>query len=276
MVVSTRLNELPKSAWRTMIFWTALTISLSVVVSVVVSIVLLDVISQGINGPGLVTAVVMPIILGTPIMFYMQLRHQQLKLANAKLDVLASVDWLTETLNRRAFTANASALLQAGADHLGTLLVVDADRFKTINDQYGHEAGDEALQLLAKAIQAAVRSHDLVGRLGGEEFGVFLRDADYETALAAAERIRDAVTRIEFCPAGQAHPLSVSIGGATALDRSRFGELFRTADQQLYGAKAAGRNRIELIRMPRSIDTPANTNRPSQIDKIADKRLQGP
>ena len=271
--MSSRLKDLPRSAWEQIFLWTAITISLCVVASVGISIVLLNVISQGINGPGMVTAIVMPIIMGTPIMFYMQLRHQQLKLANRKLDILASTDWLTDTLNRRAFTDGASALLAPGANHQGTLLVVDADHFKAVNDQFGHEAGDEALQLLAKTIQASVRTHDLVGRLGGEEFGVFLLDADYDTAMAAAERIRKAVAAIPFAPAGRAHQLSVSIGGATARDRNRFAELFRVADQQLYGAKSAGRNRIELVRMPPSIDAPANTNHSVRIDKTAEAPL---
>ena len=156
--MSSRLKDLPRSAWEQIFLWTAITISLCVVASVGISIVLLNVISQGINGPGMVTAIVMPIIMGTPIMFYMQLRHQQLKLANRKLDILASTDWLTDTLNRRAFTDGASALLAPGANHQGTLLVVDADHFKAVNDQFGHEAGDEALQLLAKTIQASVRT----------------------------------------------------------------------------------------------------------------------
>ena len=267
--MSIRVSELPRSAWRSVTLWTALVIGLSVLASDVVSIILLDTLADGINGPGLLAATVLPIMLGGPMMFYQALRHQQLKLANARLDILASTDWLTDTLNRRAFTANASALLEPGVDRAGTLLIVDADRFKAINDQFGHNAGDEALQLLATAIQAAVRNHDLVGRLGGEEFGVFLLDADYDTARIAAERIHDAVAQIDFAPAGKRCPLSVSIGGATMIDRSCFAELFRVADQQLYGAKSAGRNRIELVRMPPSIDIPANTNLSNRIDKTA-------
>ena len=267
-----RLRDLPKSAWQRVIFWTALVTGISVIASNAVSILLLDTLANGINGAGLLAATVLPIMLGGPMMFYQALRHQQLKLANARLDVLASTDWLTNTLNRRAFTDNASALLALGTV-CGTLLVVDADHFKAVNDQFGHEAGDEALQLLARTIQASVRSSDLVGRLGGEEFGVFLVDADYDQAQVAAERIRDAVARIAFAPAGASCPLSVSIGGATARDRSRFAELFRVADQQLYGAKANGRNRIELVRMPPSIEAPANANHLVRIDKTAEAPL---
>jgi len=267
--MSTRVHELSQQAWRQGVFWTVTIISVCVLVSVAISCVLLDVISEGINGPGLVTAIVMPIILGGPIMFYMQLRHQQLKLANLKLDILASTDWLTDTLNRRAFTKGASALLAEGSDHRGALLVIDVDRFKSVNDQFGHEAGDEALQLLARTILASVRTGDLVGRIGGEEFGVFLPGADYDIARVASERIRLAVAALRFAPGGVDHALSVSIGGVTAANGSRFSDLFRIADQQLYDAKLSGRNRVELVRLSGAMCTPANGNAPGRIDKTA-------
>jgi diguanylate cyclase len=267
--MSARIRDLPKSAWRQVVVSTAIITALSVIASALISTLLLDTLSQGINVTGLLAAIILPIVLGGPIMFYQALRHQQLKHANAQLDVLASTDWLTDCLNRRAFTAGASALLDAAAGHSGTLLVIDVDHFKLINDRFGHDVGDEALQCLATTIANTIRQDDLVGRLGGEEFGVFLVDANYDEAHTAAERIRDAVAGLRFSPGGVVHPLSVSIGGATMIDRSKFADLFRAADQQLYGAKTAGRNRIALVRMPASIDTPANTNRPAPIDKTA-------
>jgi diguanylate cyclase (GGDEF)-like protein len=267
--MSARIRDLPKSAWRRAVVSTVIVVGLSVIASDLISTLLLDALSQGINLMGLLAATLLPIVLGGPMMFYQALRHQQLKLANAQLDILASTDWLTDCLNRRAFTAGASALLDPAAGHTGTLLVIDADHFKLVNDRFGHEAGDEALQCLATAIAATVRSNDLVGRLGGEEFGVFVVDADYDAALAVAERIRDAVGALRFAPGGVFHPLSVSIGGASLIDHSRFADLFRAADQQLYGAKAAGRNRIAMVRMPASMDAPANSNRPPAIDKTA-------
>lgn len=266
-------RDLPPAAARRVVFWTALITALSVAASDLLSIGILDLLGNGINLAGLVAATVLPIVLGGPVMFYQALRHQQLRVANARLDILASTDWLTDCLNRRAFTDRSSTLLDPASGHGGTLLVVDADHFKHVNDRFGHEAGDAALQLLATTIRSAVRQGDLVGRLGGEEFGVFLVDADYETATLVAERIRTKVAAIAFSPDGDRHPLSVSIGGVTAGNRARFTELFRLADQQLYGAKDGGRNRIELARMPRSIEAPANLNRPVAIDKTAEGAL---
>ena len=270
--MTTRL-KLPRAAWKSIVLWTALVVIATVPISILLSNLVLAFLGREMDPSGVVLATVMPIIMSTPAMFYITLHHQRLKYAMDELDVLASTDWLTATLNRRAFTASASALLEPGDGHLGTLLVVDADNFKTVNDRFGHEAGDDALKLMVHAIKANIRAGDLVGRLGGEEFGVFLVDADYDTAMLAAERIRAAVAGVSFAPGGVNHPLSVSIGGATAIDRSRFGELFRIADQQLYGAKASGRNRIELARLPPSIDTPANGNDPASIDKTADTPL---
>jgi diguanylate cyclase (GGDEF)-like protein len=127
------------------------------------------------------------------------------------------------------------------------LLFVDADDFKSVIDRFGHEAGDDALQLIASAIRQAVRSTDLVGRLGGEEFGVFLTDSDTATADHVAERIRRSVSAIAFAPGGTPCPLSVSIGGATFVTHAPFGDLYRLADQHLYEAKKTGRDRVAMM-----------------------------
>lgn len=199
-------------------------------------------VGQGLNLPGLAAAMILPIVLGGPMVFYHLMRHQQLKLANQKLHELASTDWLTACLNRRAFTHEVT-------DHLrdigeGAFLVIDADHFKVINDHYGHDRGDEVLQLMAATIKANLREGDLVGRIGGEEFGVYLKGANLQSAQIVAERIRRAIERATFMPDGAAHPLSVSVGGAFYDTPISFSDLFRIADQTLYGAKQSGRNRV--------------------------------
>src|SRR5690606_27358019 len=112
----------------------------------------------------------------------------------------ASTDWLTTCLNRRAFTHLVSDHLEE--TEVGAFLVIDADHFKFINDHFGHDRGDEALQLMADTIMASVREGDIVGRIGGEEFGVFLPDAGPETARQFGERIRRAVADAPFAPEG--------------------------------------------------------------------------
>jgi diguanylate cyclase len=244
------IKDLPKAAWVAIFRWSAILMAVSITASVVVSQVIMSTLSQGLNGPGLAAAVVLPLLLGGPTSFWHLVRLQQLKLANEKLHVLASTDWLTACLNRRAFTDAVTAELETPRDDPdaieGAFLVIDADNFTMINDRYGHDRGDEALQLMARIIKSKVRDGDLVARMGGEEFGVFLKGAGFETAGLVAERIRNAIRSAAFSPDGSAHPLSVSVGGAVFEGVIGFTELFRVADQMLYGAKQAGRNRVEI------------------------------
>jgi diguanylate cyclase len=246
------LKELPRAAWLAVFRWTFAVGLVSVAVSVAVSYAILSTLSQGLNGPGLMAAILLPLLLGGPMTFWHLVRLQQLRLANQKLQVLASTDWLTACLNRRAFTNLVSDHLnlaqEADRPPCGALLVIDADHFKAVNDHYGHDRGDEALLLMAKIIRSKVREGDLVARIGGEEFGVFLQDADRETAGLIAERLRRGVNAASFAPEGTAHALSISIGGAVVANTISFTELFRIADQNLYRAKQSGRNRVEMGR----------------------------
>ncbi len=245
------IKELPAAAWATVFRWTGILTAISASVSVLASQAILSTLSHGLGGPGLAAAALMPVLLGGPITFWHLVRMQQLKLANEKLQVLASTDWLTACLNRRAFTHAVSSQLGT-ADNAcvvsrGALLVIDADHFKIVNDVFGHDRGDEALQLMAEVIRSKVPDGALVCRMGGEEFGVFLEDATRETATLIGERIRRGINTATFAPDGMAHPLSVSIGAAV-FEGSEIGfsELFRVADQHLYAAKQAGRNRAEI------------------------------
>jgi diguanylate cyclase (GGDEF)-like protein len=124
------------------------------------------------------------------------------------------------------------------------LLLVDVDHFKRINDVHGHEVGDDALKLLATTLQGALRSEDLFGRLGGEEFVAVLPESDESAAAASAERLRRAVEDCAFSVRGQAHPLRVSIGVAVMQSGDDFAALLRRADLAMYAAKRAGRNRV--------------------------------
>lgn len=240
-----KLGELPPAGWLKVWRGTIVVSLVAAMLSVAVSEGIMLVISQGMNIEGCIAAFLLPLLLGSPMVFYQLLRSEQLRVANQKLEVLASTDWLTTCLNRRAFTGMVNAHLDSDAE-AGALLVIDADHFKQINDRYGHERGDEVLQLLAETIRANVRDGDLVGRIGGEEFAVLLKGAGLDTAQQVAERIRRAINalHLHFEPAEA--PLSVSIGGASFDAAIGFAELFRAADQRLYGAKHSGRNRIDI------------------------------
>lgn len=186
----------------------------------------------------------LPILFCVPVLLFFTMKLRELAIAQHQLAILASTDSLTQVLNRLAFSTLVNAHLDAAA--AGALLIIDADNFKAINDRYGHDRGDEALVTIAHAITAALPAPGLVGRLGGEEFGVFLPGAGEEQARHAAERIRGGVDAAEFIPDGTPHDLSVSIGGAVFDQRLAHAELFRRADQQLYAAKRKGRNCVAI------------------------------
>jgi two-component system, cell cycle response regulator len=150
-------------------------------------------------------------------------------------------DPLTRLHNRRFILSQLGALVSAARRHGRPLSVaaVDLDGFKAINDERGHAAGDQVLIAVARALRAALRAEDGVGRLGGEEFLVLLPDADPNAAEHAAERLREAVAALP--PPAR---VTTSVGWATLADDESPDELVRRADDALYAAKAAGRNRV--------------------------------
>lgn len=192
----------------------------------------------------------LPLGLAAPLIYYFMHKLRELAIAHEQLQIYASTDSLTKVLNRGAFVTLVDAYLtevrNAERDIKGALLIVDADNFKSVNDRFGHDRGDEALRLIAGAIKSVLRNVDLVGRIGGEEFAVFLPGTSPISAEAVAERIRINVSRADFAPMGPNEHLTVSIGGA-AFDRQLpYNELFRVADQQLYRSKQNGRNRVSV------------------------------
>jgi diguanylate cyclase (GGDEF)-like protein len=248
------IGTLPRRAWAQVIRGSAAITLASAVASVAIAYCFLTVFSDGLPPIGAAIAFIAPLALAGPSSFFQLLRNEQLRLANKRLEQLASVDWLTDCLNRRAFTSRVADLRRLPGSGGGAFLIIDADHFKAINDRFGHERGDEVLQLLAGDIKAAVRRADVVGRIGGEEFGVFLPGVGLATATEIAERIRRrAAGRVLVAPDGDAH-LSVSIGGAVFDAAATFTELFRAADQRLYLAKGSGRDLVRLTELPAADD----------------------
>ena len=198
--------------------------------------------------------VLLPIALAGPMLSFLMAKLRELAIAKHDLTILASTDSLTQVLNRGAFTLVVDSYLEkvraAQFSKEGALLVVDVDHFKTINDRFGHDSGDAALRLIARSIRASVRDIDLVGRIGGEEFGVFLPGSNEADATTVAERIRASIGEVDFRPGGIPELLSVSVGGASFVRPVAFEELFHHADQRLYAAKAQGRNRVQMTEMP--------------------------
>ncbi len=153
-------------------------------------------------------------------------------------------DALTGLYDRGRFDREGPrALREADAIRPMSLLVIDVDHFKSINDQYGHAVGDEALRQIARELDAATRADDRVYRYGGEEFIVLCEGLPHAAAVLAAERLRLGISSLSIV--GVAGPITVSIGVATAPgDGADIRSLFAAADQRLYAAKADGRDRV--------------------------------
>ena len=164
--------------------------------------------------------------------------------AARELERLAERDGLTDVFNRRAWLQRAETELAISAryGHPFTVLMIDLDHFKQINDSMGHEAGDKALQFVAKALQTAIRPGDLVGRYGGEEFCVLINHGDIEATFAFDRRLRGHLAARATQELGFALSYSGGIAMRSSADDTLSG-LLRDADAMLYSAKAQGRAR---------------------------------
>ncbi len=171
------------------------------------------------------------------------------KIVEQELQRLATTDGLTGVLNRRAFTSEADnlAALAQRLGHPVSLMILDADKFKSINDTYGHPVGDIVLKKLVEAVASALRKTDVLGRLGGEEFGVVLPGTDGEGAAILGERILDAVRACAVDLPEKQLRFTISLGiSELGAPPDNLEAAFKRADQALYEAKQSGRNCLRV------------------------------
>ena len=176
-----------------------------------------------------------------------------LRAANARLAELAGTDSLTSLWNRRTFLEQLDIQLELSVRHARpiSVLILDVDEFKQYNDRYGHLAGDEILRGAAQLLRQRARRSDFLARIGGEEFGAILHEADRKGAVQLAEQLRVAVEDAQW----PRRPITVSVGAATVrfpgpVPRPRLPErsqVLSLADQALYYSKRHGRNRVTHV-----------------------------
>jgi len=170
-----------------------------------------------------------------------RLRHQ--------LETLSRTDSLTGLLNRRVFDeiVEDEFYRYKRSQVVYSLLMLDIDHFKLINDEYGHSTGDSVLESISSSLESNLRSHDKVARIGGEEFCVVLPDTDKKQAYDAAEKLRAIISK-NAIPSGRNDiTVTVSIGVSEVVyTDSDYMDVFRRADKQLYIAKESGRNRVSM------------------------------
>ncbi len=185
----------------------------------------------------------------------------ELHMLKEELQRQATTDSLTGIANRRCLYARAEEEMARCRRH-GlplSLLAIDLDHFKYVNDQYGHQVGDQVLQTFAHCSQFELRAEDLIARTGGEEFCVLLPDTDVEAAYAAAERIRMHLLHCCVDPDNPELRITASFGVATLrADDRRFGSLYSRADHGLYSAKQQGRNQTVVQHDDPPRNVPAN------------------
>ncbi len=167
---------------------------------------------------------------------------------NTKLEKLAMTDELTGLINRRAFYLKGTEeLSRSKRYHIDlSIIMLDIDRFKKINDTYGHDAGDQALKCLAEVLRKETREVDIVGRLGGEEFAIILPNTPINSALRLAERLRQAIQEEQCILDDPAFRMTASLGVAFYEQSiTKIDDFIERADVALYEAKHAGRNQVK-------------------------------
>jgi diguanylate cyclase (GGDEF)-like protein len=226
----------------------------AVIVSVGVTLAAMALMSRlpglDIPGPYWVLGTMLPLCLSGPISWSLarQAAHiaalnAELVEAHAQMKALAETDHLTGLANRAAFLAAAE---QRQAQAPGRILIVDLDHFKAINDTHGHAVGDRVLQGIARTLLDFARQDDLVGRIGGEEFAVFLAHADDQAATTRANAIRAGIEQVTIADHnGNAITITASIGISNH-HNTALPDALQAADLAMYRAKHAGRNRVHM------------------------------
>ena len=191
-------------------------------------------------------------ISGSPAHLFWSYDISTRKVLEEQLRALATTDVLTNLWNRREFMIRGASLIAHSIrhGHPCAVLMIDIDRFKQINDQYGHTVGDEAIKAIGAVFRKELRGFDLAGRLGGEEFAAILPETGSEVAREVAERLRNAVALVQVAtPEGGLLGFTVSIGVSVLMEDKQTGlvQLLQQADKALYEAKNRGRNATAIF-----------------------------
>ncbi|MCB2193314.1 MAG: GGDEF domain-containing protein [Deltaproteobacteria bacterium] len=202
-------------------------------------------------------ALVVPAVASTvaPLALAIPLSRRNLRLvlelnrSHQAIERLSRTDDLTQTYNRRYFTEVAERELALAGRHgyPVSLLLIDLDGFKQINDRLGHQSGDKALKACAEAIRHTIRNEDVMGRFGGDEFLILAPHSDLASAALLAQRVHEALDAARLVVGGQVVAIMASIGVVASQDKAlEVDQLLREADKALYRAKKMGGHRTEL------------------------------
>jgi diguanylate cyclase (GGDEF)-like protein len=228
--------------------WLAVTVlsAVGIAASVAVSLAIQALLDQPNYLRAAASAVLVPLLVAPPLIFWVAKTHYRLGASKRRIEELGRLDSLTGLANRGHFFRAAQDCLTLAErhGHHVSLLLMDLDHFKAVNDSLGHQAGDEVLRLSAASLKGAMRGTDLLARYGGEEFVALLPHTDREAALRLAGRLRRGLAASQAGAGGRGAPVTMSVGVAAA---SQFGydleRLLAEADRAMYQAKSLGRDR---------------------------------
>ena len=176
----------------------------------------------------------------------LNVKIKELEKANKNLYKIAHTDFLTKTMNRRNFFIHAQKSFNfvQKNNHLLSVIMIDIDNFKRINDNYGHSIGDKVLVLFAEKIKSNITEKTIFGRLGGEEFALVVKNTNLEDTILKAEKLKKKIEEIELIVDGNIIKITASFGVSDNKNCSNIDEMLQKADTLLYNAKESGRNLV--------------------------------
>ena len=231
--------------------------TVSILSSVAITFIFYKSFGQDVPQTTLLVSIIAPLLIASFISSYLVKVVMELYTIEAKLRRMTTHDELTGLLTRRNFLELADNYysLAKRNNHVFSVVIMDLDHFKNINDTYGHLAGDEALRKIGDILNNSMRSSDFIGRFGGEEFICLLPETNADSALKYCDLLHNKINNAEIKYDGKNIPLTLSIGFTTyepVHNKLQLNDLIKQADKALYGAKQEGRNRtIQFIHQSR-------------------------
>jgi len=197
---------------------------------------------------GLSIGTLIPILVALPISYYVMQQRQKIRIINEKLIYLIRFDQLTSLLSRRAFFQEVETALERlqGGSQPNAVFFIDLDHFKQVNDQFGHAIGDKVLKILGTVMNDYLKPGEIAGRMGGEEFCMFVQNCPPDMALARAQKLVDEFRHQARIVDGKEVGCTMSIGVAVSADTDDLDNLLGKADRLLYIAKQHGRDCVAL------------------------------
>lgn len=230
------------------VYSTALITLISIVSSIVITVTIFSIVGEQITPAQWATVVIAPLLIAPAVTWLLIRLLLRLALLEERMRVLATYDSLTGLLNRRAFLEAAEKYLELAKRYQWpfSLLLLDIDDFKAVNDKFGHSAGDDVLRAMGQVLSRVSRKSDLMGRYGGEEFILLLPETSYDNTLSFSERLHDAIAKECISVDDISIRMTVSVGvvlcAARVNDKLALDDLIKRADVRLYKAKSLGKS----------------------------------